>query len=123
MLLLAIRFLVEIAGVIALGVIGATVPNEAALRVVLAICLPLALIVVWGLVVAPKADNTLPQRTRQLIGSALLVGVAVALALAGHPGWGIALAAAVTADHALIVLLGLEDPSATLGAFSLEGGR
>jgi hypothetical protein len=123
MLLLATRFLVEIAGLVALGFIGATVPSETIARVGLGVGLPLALAIAWALVVAPKAGNDLPQRTRQIIGSTLLVGVAVALAITGLPGWGIALAAVTLADHALIVLLGLEDASATLGAIASEGGR
>jgi hypothetical protein len=123
MLLLAIRFLLELAGVAAIGFVGATVPASVLLRVGLGIGLPVALIVVWGLVVAPKADNPLPQRQRQIIGSVLLVGVGVALALAGHPEWGIGLAGTVIVNHALIVLLGLEDAGATLGALASEGGR
>lgn len=123
MLLLAIRFLVEIAGVLGIAFVGATVPSEMIFRVVFGIGLPVALIVVWAMVVAPKADNDLPQRLRQVIGSLLLVGVGIALALAGQPGWGMALAAITLADHGLIALLGLEDPSATLGAMASEGGR
>ena len=120
MLLLAIRFLLELAGLAALGVIGASTPGGTLPRVVLGLGLPLALGIVWGLVVAPKARSGLSQRTRQGIGTALLVGVSLALALAGQPWWGIGLAVVVLADHALIVLLGLEDPAAALGAFAAE---
>lgn len=123
MLLLAIRFLAELAGIAALGFIGATVPSETVLRVVLGIGLPLALIVVWGLVVAPKAHNDLPQRVRQVIGTVLLVVVGVALALAGHPLWGIALAAVAIVDQLLVLALGLDDPAATLGSIGANGGR
>jgi hypothetical protein len=123
MIFLAIRFLAELAGVAALAVIGATVPDATAARIALGVGLPLALIVVWGLVAAPKARNGLSQRTRQLIGTALLAGVGVALALAGHPGWGIGLAVIVVADQALVLALGLDDPTAAFNSTASHGGH
>jgi len=121
MLLLAIRFLLELVGLGALAFVGATVPSETALRVVFGIGAPLGLAVVWALVAAPKADNPLPLRTRSLLGSALLVGVGLTLALAGQPAWGIGFAIAVIADQALIVLLGLDESTATIEALATKG--
>jgi hypothetical protein len=108
MLLLAIRFLVELAGVAALAFVGATAPSDPVLRVVLGISAPLALVVIWALAVAPKADNPLPLRARELIGTGLLVLVAAALVVTGQPGWGIALAGVVLVDQALILATGAD---------------
>ena len=55
------------------------------LRLVLAIGVPLALVVAWSMVVAPGADNPIPQTGRMLIGTALLLLAAGALAVAGQP--------------------------------------
>lgn len=120
--LLAIRFLLELLGVGAIAYAGATVPAQPAWRFVLGIGAPLALVVIWSLVVAPRADNPIPLRARELIGTGLLVIVAAALAIAGQPGWGVALAAVAMVDQILIIALGVGSPAATLGATALEGG-
>ena len=121
MLLLAIRFLLELVGLGAFAFVGATVPSEPVLRVVFGIGTPLALAVVWALVAAPKADNPLPLRARSLLGSALLVGVGLTLVLAGQPAWGIGFAIAVVVDQALIVLLGLDESATTIEALATKG--
>jgi hypothetical protein len=123
MLLLAIRFAVEVLGVIGLGYLGATVPAGFAPRLALGIGAPLALLAVWSLVVAPKARNPIPVRARELIGTALLVAVALALALAGQPGWGAGLAAIATADQILILAFDADGLAATLGANAPQGGE
>ncbi len=105
LLLLATRFLVELVGVASLAYVGAVVPGDVPVRVALGIGLPLALIALWALVVAPQAANRIPRRVRELIGTTLLVLVAGGLVVAGQPGWGIALAAVVVADQALLLLL------------------
>lgn len=123
MFLLVIRFAAEIAGLVALGFVGATVPSAPVLRIALGVGLPLALAVIWARVAAPKAHNPLPQRARQLVGTALLVAVGVILALAGQTGWGIGLAAIVLADQALLLALGLDDAAAAFGPVASEGAR
>lgn len=120
--LLAIRFLAELLGVGALGYLGATVPAQTAWRVVLGIGAPLALIAVWSVVVAPRAHNPIPPRARELIGTALLVLVAAALALAGQPGWGTALAATVVLDQILLLALNIDQTAIALRATAAEGG-
>ena len=121
MLLLAIRFLVELLGLAGLAYWGATTPAETVPRIALGIGAPLALAVLWGLVMAPKARNPLPLRVRGLLGTALLVLVAGAVAAAGQPGWGIAFAVVVVVDQALILALGLDDFATTMGAVLPEG--
>ncbi len=121
MLILAIRFLAELAGVAALGFVGATVPGETPLRVALGIGAPLALIVVWAIIVAPNARNRLPLRVRSLIGTALLVAVGGLLTIAGQPAWGIALVAVVLVDEALSIALGLDHATALMRTGSGTG--
>lgn len=121
MLLLAIRFLVEILGVVALGYVGATVPAATAWRLIVGIGAPAALIVVWALVVAPKADNPLPPRARELLGTGLLLLVAGALAAAGQPEWGIVFAAVVAADQALLLALNAGGIAAAIAPAAPEG--
>jgi len=120
MLLLAVRFLVELLGLGALALVGATAPSNAVWRVVLGVGAPLAFAVVWGLVAAPKAKNNLPLRARSLIGTLLLLGVAALIAMAVQPGWGIVFAAVVVVDQALILVFNLDD-APTLSATAPGG--
>ena len=83
---LALRFALELFGIGALAYWGFDSANSVVPPVVLGLGAALALIVVWSLVVAPKAKNRLPQRHRTLIGTGLLLGTAVALGAAGQPG-------------------------------------
>ena len=123
MLFLAIRFLVEVLGLIGLGYWGVTAPVDTPWRIGLGIGAPLVLAIVWALVVAPNADNPLPLRARELIGTALLVLVAGMLVPAGQPGWGIALAAVVIVDQALILVAGAPGGAATIGATATKGSN
>jgi hypothetical protein len=117
-MLMATRFLAEVAGVAALAFVGATAPAETAGRIVLGIGAPVALVVLWALVVAPKAANPLPPLARELIGTALLVLVAGILGASGQPEWGIALAIAVLAGQWLVIVLGHSGP-----AYASQAGR
>jgi hypothetical protein len=64
------------------------------------------LAVIWGLVVAPNASNGLAPTVRVLIGSALLLAVALGLALAGQPQPATVFAALVLVNTLLVVVLG-----------------
>ncbi len=77
------RFLLELTGVVALSYWGFRVGANAATSVALGIGAPALLIVVWAVLVAPKAVNPVPQRGRMLIGTGLLELTALALVLAG----------------------------------------
>jgi hypothetical protein len=120
-LLLGIRFIAELLGLAALGYWGANQPIVVPWRAVPAIAAPLGLAVAWGILIAPKADNPLPLRWRELIGTALLLLTAAGLALAGQPGWGMALAAVVVADQALILALGLDGRATLIAALAPTG--
>lgn len=114
MLLLATRFLAELAGVVALGYWGFA-SFAMPWRVVAGLGAPVHLVVAWALVVAPNADNPFPGRVRELIGTALLVGTGVALAAAGQPLAGLVLAAVVILDQALLIVLDPQVPAALAG--------
>jgi hypothetical protein len=106
MLILATRFIVEVLGVATLAWLGASAPVEHPANILLAIGAPAALVVTWGLVVAPKAANPLPLRVRELLGTGLLLGVAGGLALAGQLAPAVAYGAVVLVDQLLLVALG-----------------
>ena len=79
-----LRFALELAGIAALAVWGWSAGGQGPLRFGLAVVAPLALVVVWALLIAPKADSPLPRTQRMLVGTALLLVAAGALWVAGH---------------------------------------
>jgi hypothetical protein len=81
---LALRFLLELAGIVALWVVGWGVSSVLPVQLLAAFGLAGALVVAWAFVVAPKAANRIPQATRMLIGTGLLLVVAALLALTGQ---------------------------------------
>lgn len=103
MITLAIRFAAELFGVIAAGVVGASLPLAQPAPLLLGVAAGIAFMVFWGLVAAPKANNWLAPRTRELIGTAALLLVAGLLAAAGEPAVATAYAVIVVIDEALIL--------------------
>lgn len=103
---LAVRFIVELLGVVAVAYWGWQTGPEGIGRVVLAAGAAVALIVVWAFVVAPKADNALSQPVRDIIGTVLLLVTAGGLAAAGQPGLAVAFAAVVVIEWLATVVIG-----------------
>lgn len=106
MVVLAIRFIVELLGVVAVAYWGWQTGTEGIGRIALAVGAAAALIVVWALVVAPKADNRLSQPVRDVIGTILLLVAAVGLAAAGRPQLAVVFAAVVIIDWLATVVIG-----------------
>ena len=102
---LAVRFVVELAGVGALAYWGSQAADGPE-ALVLAIGAPLAMIVAWAVVVAPTAHNPLTQPQRDLIGTGLLLGSAGALLAAGEATVAVAFAAIVVVNWILLVVAG-----------------
>jgi Na+/melibiose symporter-like transporter len=102
---LAGRFLLEIAGVAALAWWGIKVGTDDISRAGLALLAGGALVVIWALVVAPKARNPLSPMTRWLIGTVLLMVAAVALWVVGPQELAILYALLVGIDTALLLWL------------------
>lgn len=107
---LVLRFVVELLGVAAIGYWGFSALDGMPWQLVAGIGAPLLLIVTWWLVVAPNADNALAPRTRELIGTGLLLVAAAALAWAGQPAPAAVLAATVIVNQALLIAI---DPGTT----------
>ena len=103
---LAVRFIVELLGVVAVAYWGWQTGPEGIGRIVLAVGAAVALIVVWAFVVAPKADNALRQPVRDIIGTVLLLVAAGGLAAAGQTGLAVVFAAVVVIDWLATVVIG-----------------
>ncbi len=102
-------FCVELAGLAAFGLWGAQAVSPAPGRWGLAIALPLAAAILWGLFCAPRASIPLPGPAVAAIKLALLAAAALALTAAERPRW----AAALTAVAITTALLAqaLPDPA------------
>jgi len=92
----AVRFLLELCAVAALVIGGA------ALGWWLAAGLPVALVVVWGWLIAPRSTRRLPDPQRLVLEIAIFIAAGTALAISGYPILGILLAfAAIVVAAAL----------------------
>lgn len=100
---LVLRFLLEVAGVAALAWWGIKAGSDDLSRAGLAIIAAGGLIVIWALVVAPKARNPLSPTTRWLIGTVLLMVAAVALWTVGPQELAILFAVLVAIDTAILL--------------------
>jgi Protein of unknown function (DUF2568) len=110
--MLALRFVLEVCALVALGYGGWHVPGPAWVRVLGAIALPLLAAVVWGQWVAPKARHPIPDPQRLVPEWVVFGGATVALAVTGHPVLAGALAVLAAVDrwglHALRTTTGGE---------------
>jgi hypothetical protein len=107
---LTVRFLLEIAGVVALAWWGINTGSDDLSRAAYAIGASGGLVIIWALVVAPKARNPIALPTRLLIGSALLLVAARALWVVGPEVLGMVFAVLVVLDT--LVLVWLDRPPA-----------
>lgn len=103
---LALRFLLELAGIAAIAYWGFNAVDAWPLQVALAIIGPVVFITAWGRIVAPRAVNAISQTTRVLIGSVILLVTAGALALAGLAVLALAFAVLVIVNTFLMQRLG-----------------
>lgn len=101
----ALRFVLELGGVAAVGYWGFRVGPGMPLRLLLGIGAPALLIVVWAIVVAPGAANPIPQSARIVLGTLLLELAAGALVLAGQPTLGVWFAIVVLVNALLMFVL------------------
>ncbi len=108
MVALAVRFIVELLGIVAVAYWGWQTGPDGIGRIPLAVGAAVALIVVWAFVVAPKADNPLSQQVRDIVGTVLLLVAAAGLAVAGEPGLAMVFAAVIVMDWVAIVVVGAD---------------
>lgn len=92
-LLSGVRFLSELALVVAMAVTGVGVA-DGWVAAAAAVALPAAAVAVWGRWVAPKASHLLPDPARAVVEAVLFACAVAGLALTGHVRWAIALVAA-----------------------------
>ncbi len=105
---LALRFVLELCGIAAVGYWGFTVDLGTPWRFILGVGAPLALIAFWAFAVAPGADNPIPQLARMALGTAVLELAAVAVLASGQPALGGVYAVALIANALAMVMLGNE---------------
>jgi hypothetical protein len=82
--MLAFRFGVELATYALLAWAGASVNAALAVQIVLAIALPVVVIVIWFLWMAPRARRRLPEPARLVAELVIFLASAAVLAAAGH---------------------------------------
>jgi hypothetical protein len=110
---LAIRFVLELAALAGAGIVGVSAGSPALGFVGGALGLA-AFAVVWGLWIAPRARFTLAPIARLVVGTGLMLGVAIGLIFVAQPTLGEILLAATGANAVLLV---------GTGAWRLEVGR
>jgi len=101
----AAAFLLELAALAALAYWGA-VSGTGAWAWVLGVLTPLVAAVLWGTFASPRAPVRLPRAPKLALRLAVLLGGAVALAVAGQRWLGVALAAVVIGDELALVAVG-----------------
>jgi hypothetical protein len=103
---LALRFLLELCALVALGYWGFKTGSGAIAKVALGIGLPLVAAVVWGVFVAPRAPVELPG-VLVLVLQVLVFGSAAAgLAATGHRTLALAFAVVVVLNAVLMYAWG-----------------
>jgi len=102
---LAIRFLVEVLGIVAVAFWGWQTGPDGIGRIALAVGAAVGLIIVWAFVVAPKADDPLSQQARDIIGTGLLLVAAAGLAVAGQLRLAVVFAVVIVVDWLALVVI------------------
>lgn len=105
-LLLAIRFLLELALIASLAYWGLHLDTETPLRLLAGIGAPVAAILVWGRWIAPRASRQLEDPGRFVLEVALFGVAALGLADAGQQALGLVLIPVYLVDRLALVLTG-----------------
>lgn len=101
-----LAFLLELA-LLATGVaVGLLLPGPLAVRIVVAVLLPVLVIAVWAVAMAPRSARRLSPRRRLLVQTVLFALAVVVLAALGQVVWAIALAVLVAVRIGLGARLG-----------------
>jgi Protein of unknown function (DUF2568) len=101
---LALRFLLELCALVALGYWGFRTGSGLFAKIGLGIGVPLLTIVIWGAFIAPNAAVHVPEPLPFLLGLLILVLAAVALAAAGLPGLAVVFGGIVVINAVLMVI-------------------
>jgi hypothetical protein len=111
---LAVRFVVELVALAAVGYWSFNATDTGGLRFVLAGIAVTVFIAGWGLVLAPTADSGLGKAQKDLIGTVVLLAAAGALAVAGQPALAAGFAVIIAVNAVLLFVLG-DAPTMALG--------
>jgi hypothetical protein len=98
---LALRFVLELGALAALGYAGFHTDRGMLLRALVGVGAPLLAGLLWSLFVAPAAQTRLPDPWRLIPECTVLGSAAASLVLAGHPTLGGAFAAMTVANSVL----------------------
>ena len=93
-ILLAVRFLLELSLLAALGIVGFNASDSAAVGALIAAVLVIAAATVWGVMLSPRRRLDPPVGIRLVVELALFAGAAIGLSAIGSPTWGAVLFAA-----------------------------
>ena len=102
----ALALLLELALLGAAVAIGLLLPTALPIRVAVAVLLPVAVVVVWGIWLAPRSLRRLGPRGGLLLQAVLFAVAVVGLAAAGQVGWAALLALLAAARFVLGARLG-----------------
>lgn len=108
---LAIRFILELAALVAAGLVGASLGSPP-FGLIGGIAAAVLFGLVWGLFLAPRARFPQPALVRLVVGTLAMEVPAVALAFVGWPTGGTILAVAILANAVAIAAFGAADPDA-----------
>jgi hypothetical protein len=101
---LAARFALELCAIAAFAYWGYQIGDNTATSIVFGVAAPIAMIVVWGAFVAPKARYSLPKAAKWMLGLGILLLAAIALADAGNTTLAVVLGVASTINAALMAV-------------------
>ena len=98
---LALSFFLELCMVLAYGYWGFKAGNGLMMQLLLGIGIPLAVIVIWGIFLAPASKQRLQGVPHWMLEIILFVAAIVALFVAGQPTWAMIFAVLYSINVAL----------------------
>ena len=101
---LALRFMLELCALAALGYWGWRTADRPVLKVAVGLSLPVVVAVLWGIFVAPNAAVPLPGVLTFMVALVILELAAASLVAAGHLVLGIAFGVLVLVNAALMAI-------------------
>ena len=102
---LAIRFILELAAVVASGIVGGSIGSPP-LGLAGGVGLATVFIVIWGLFLAPRARFRQPAMVRLVVGTLVMETPAIGLAIVGQTTAGAILAVAILANAVALAASG-----------------
>ena len=105
----ALKFLIELVGWAGCGFLGFRLAPDTPLGWVLAFAVPIAVVVLWALFVAPRAPRRLPTAPRIAVEMLVFGAGALGFALAGWPAFAIGFVVVFVLTEVFLVLSRAEE--------------